>query len=704
MYTVNQIFISDHELRLFNTPMQSLLSSLESFQKQDAFPPHAVHPFASTAPDACVLLQELINATDQVSRSLDICDSSIPWTNTKVVSLLRQHSSIEYSAFSSVKNNQHLIDALRERSGIRYGENVPLLLASIPDWCINQLGAWGTSVGMETFVDVRGDGATVVLGGKVLVIDVDFAIERDEQMNRQLKVVNIKTSNALVSGNTNPSASTMLDIFLAGNIQKYCTEMQKTEDSRDPGLAANIRKNILSQLRYLVLLDGLANRKDDGGIRWFTDLDELYPTLNEVARGEAGLVASSLSLPKAPLDIFLLRSHALPLPYLIIPSISFLTYLSPLAYLSLLRDSKGQDMDDSFPLLDLTLSQLRWSLTSLKKGVTIATLSLEILSEAHLYPPSMSMPNVTARPTFPLMPAVSELDHNFPQLGDNFGVAVDFHESNTFPGPYTWVLDFTESGKRPGVVTSQSRMKEIELVVNPLGGIDSLNGVSDMLSFSPTTSWIDLLLNPGATASPEQYTALYKSPNSMHPPLQLRLTTPEEPGFLLERVPVHSMKEVWGILEVVREQCWLNEILLGCTWTTEGSQQPEEENIQDESIPTEADLQAILSGTFTPYRIPVNVTLPSGNTTDNLFGPAELDFPPPSRPKIVMTSPERPPISGLVEITVTHDETKPRGISVEIQGAMGSDLKPADLEEICRRGGTLGLPGRVWANGHGLAA
>ena len=80
--------------------MQSLLSLLEAFQKQDAFPPRAVHPFASTAPDACVLLQDLINATDQASRSLHICDSSIPWTNTKVVSLLRQHSSIEYSAFS----------------------------------------------------------------------------------------------------------------------------------------------------------------------------------------------------------------------------------------------------------------------------------------------------------------------------------------------------------------------------------------------------------------------------------------------------------------------------------------------------------------------------------------------------------------------------------------------------------------------------
>jgi hypothetical protein len=80
--------------------MQSLLSSLEAFQNKDAFPPRAVHPFASAAPDACVLLQDLINATDQVSRSLEICVSSIPWTNTKAVSLLRQHSSIEYSAFS----------------------------------------------------------------------------------------------------------------------------------------------------------------------------------------------------------------------------------------------------------------------------------------------------------------------------------------------------------------------------------------------------------------------------------------------------------------------------------------------------------------------------------------------------------------------------------------------------------------------------
>jgi hypothetical protein len=176
---------------------------------------------------------------------------------------------------------------------------------------------------------------------------------------------------------------------------------------------------------------------------------------------------------------------------------SFLTYLSPLAYLTLLHDSNDQEQketDDGFPPLDLTLQQLRLHLTSLNnKGVTIATLSLEKLSEAHLYPSSMAMPNVTTRPTFPLVPAVSELDHNFPQFGDDFGVAVETQDSNAFSGPYTWVLDFTHGGTRPGVVTSQSRMKEIELVVNPLGGIDSLNGVSEMLSFG-TVGWIDLLV------------------------------------------------------------------------------------------------------------------------------------------------------------------------------------------------------------------
>lgn len=148
-----------------------------------------------------------------------------------------------------------------------------------------------------------------------------------------------------------------------------------------------------------------------------------------------------------------------------------------------------------------------------------------------------------------------------------------------------------------------------------------------------------------------------------------------------------------------------------------------EEDIVDDSIATEDDLQAVLSGalkylsfslntsliteisgTFTPRKIPVNVFLPADNASNNLFDPPELNFSLASGPRIIMTSPERAPIPGFVEITVSHDETKPRGVSIDIQGAMGCDLKLADLEEICRRGGTLGLSGRVWVSGHGSAS
>jgi hypothetical protein len=78
-----------------------------------------------------------------------------------------------------------------------------------------------------------------------------------------------------------------------------------------------------------------------------------------------------------------------------------------------------------------------------------------------------------------------------------------------------------------------------------------------------------------------------------------------------------------------------------------------------------------------------------------------IDQPEPRRPKIVMTSPEHAPMSGLVEITVTYDEKRARGISVGVRGALGVDVNVDTLEEVCRRGGTLGLSGRVWVKVHG---
>jgi hypothetical protein len=65
-----------------------------------------------------------------------------------------------------------------------------------------------------------------------------------------------------------------------------------------------------------------------------------------------------------------------------------------------------------------------------------------------------------------------------------------------------------------------------------------------------------------------------------------------------------------------------------------------------------------------------------------------------------MTLPELPPISGLIEITVAHDSSRLRGITVSVSGAMGADINMDTLEELCRRGGVLGLPGRIWAKAH----
>ena len=37
------------------------------------------------------------------------------------------------------------------------------------------------------------------------------------------------------------------------------------------------------------------------------------------------------------------------------------------------------------------------------------------------------------------------------------------------------------------------------------------------------------------------------------------------------------------------------------------------------------------------------------------------------------------------------------GATVKVQGAMGVDVQMSTLEEAVRRGGTFGLPGRIWA-------
>ncbi len=59
------------------------------------------------------------------------------------------------------------------------------------------------------------------------------------------------------------------------------------------------------------------------------------------------------------------------------------------------------------------------------------------------------------------------------------------------------------------------------------------------------------------------------------------------------------MQEVWAVLEIVRDQCWLNETLNGIFWLPEAiAGDPVTEN--PDTGATEEDLRALLTGRLMP--------------------------------------------------------------------------------------------------------
>ena len=151
---------------------------------------------------------------------------------------------------------------------------------------------------METFKDEGKEGiVTVLLGGKVVVIDVDLSIDRSKPDSPQIRNVNAKISYATMnhsSNGGNANGSPYLDRSLSKCIQNFCDKVQDVDP--DPVKAAACLKLILEQLQYLVLLDGLAERKDSAGVKWFIDLDDQWPMLENLAKEECTVIASYVSL------------------------------------------------------------------------------------------------------------------------------------------------------------------------------------------------------------------------------------------------------------------------------------------------------------------------------------------------------------------------------------------------------------------------
>lgn len=162
------------------------------------------------------------------------------------------------------------------------------------DWCVFRCEAWGKLVGMETFKDQVGDGnISFVFGGKVLVVDLELSIERASASEPKIIVSKAKTSYAVSSPEaTTIDGSLSLDAFLKDSFQGFFSEVQKPDECRNPTQAARLGSIILEHFRYLVMLDKLAERKEDGGVRWFVDVDQLCSVVEAFSKSEAEAVSS----------------------------------------------------------------------------------------------------------------------------------------------------------------------------------------------------------------------------------------------------------------------------------------------------------------------------------------------------------------------------------------------------------------------------
>lgn len=296
----------------------TLLSRIQQFTTHNVLQSPAPHPFAASSQDSMLALHGVIQATIQLSHSLNL-HSSMALTNPKLHSLLRQQVTIQHTLYlvrrshleqfrilnfyQSDQNIRQTDDALRSRSGTSYGEKIPLDRSALMEWIVSRLQSWGTSVGMETFKDnlMRDGEWTVVLGGKLLVLDIDFSSgPTSDVKGPRIEVDRLKTSYAVpntaidgpITANTEGSAS--LDELLAGSIRAFLHEVQKDPEVQDALEAERLGMVIVGHLKYLMMLDKLAARKEDagGGIRWFLNADELGVGVEKFAQSEADAIAA----------------------------------------------------------------------------------------------------------------------------------------------------------------------------------------------------------------------------------------------------------------------------------------------------------------------------------------------------------------------------------------------------------------------------
>lgn len=215
------------------------------------------HPFSTSYSAILARLNTTLNATTQLSHALSQL-STVPSSDqtSKLVSLMKQHTAIS----TSIALSRAAATSLSaERRVVVFPDTAPPSPTTLEEW--------GRAVGMEAFID--SSGTTIMMAGKVLVLDVDID-----------GGVVVKTSFAVGNNNANgPPAAPDLDAFLARDIARWVdaanraslAAAQRTQ-AEDPAVeAAYLGLVVQDHLRHLMILDSLAVAEGERGIRWFME-------------------------------------------------------------------------------------------------------------------------------------------------------------------------------------------------------------------------------------------------------------------------------------------------------------------------------------------------------------------------------------------------------------------------------------------------
>lgn len=293
---------------------------------------------------------------------------------------------------------------------------------------------------------------------------------------------------------------------------------------------------------------------------------------------------SPIGTNMVPLDLFLNRAHPLALPYLVSSSVSFLVHLSPRSYLTMLQTKSETSVSSSSTMLDPPISNIR---DFCRKGTNLRTSDVLVTLELS----SGNTPQSTSilTPSFPLL-----YDPLHPNPVTDYAIP-DSHLTHAFTSNDThhFVLDLGKLVMRREAMCAFT-VGDLMFGMNLGGGYSPSYGC---------LSWLDLLVssirhrssnsNTYATTRMVQsrirpntiiqrsvpicpaccvYPLTPKQTNNsslLHPPVKFTITNPTETGFIFGKIRVSRIAEVYRILELVREQAWLNDVLKSFEWSDE---------------------------------------------------------------------------------------------------------------------------------------